>query len=511
MTANYLDVWMEDSLELQNTTKAFGPHQVLKGINLRLPAGQVTALMGANGAGKSTLVKVLCGVHSADAGCLLIDGQPVVFQDPRQANAAGIVTVHQHINDNVVLSLTVAENLLLDRLSDGRISGLLSRQRLAEQARPLAEAVGLTVSMDTQVAKLSQAERQLLAIARSLAHQPRLLILDEPTSTLSDIEAERLFVLVERLRAEGTGVLYISHRLNDIRRLADRVVALRDGVIVLEQETPDLHRAVQAMLGHSLGDVTQERRQGGQERFRLQQAQLANNARPFNLSLREGEITVATGLLSSGAMGVLQAIYGLTPLMSGSMYMDNHLWQPRSPAAAINGGVFMVQEDRASAGIIPDFTLRHNLSLPFLSRFSRFGLIDKRKEADSAKHSLAQAGVKYQSDLQPMSALSGGNQQKLMLARWLQEPCNLLLLAEPFQGVDIGARRDIARLLRRTADGRATLVVCTDLEEALELADRLLVFNHHQLVGDHRVDQLNTEQVLQQIAALPEHINEEPQ
>ncbi len=496
-------------MELQNTTKAFGPHRVLKGVNLQLPAGKVTALMGANGAGKSTLVKVLCGVHRADAGSLLIDGQPVVFQDPRQANAAGIVTVHQHINDNVVLSLTVAENLLLDRLSDGRLGGLIGRRRLAEQARPLAEAVGLAVPMDTQVADLSQAERQLLAIARSLAHQPRLLILDEPTSTLSDTEAERLFVLVERLRAEGTGVLYISHRLSDIRRLADRVVALRDGVIVLEQETPDLPGAVQAMLGHGLGEVTHDYRLGGRERFRLQQAQLADHARPFNLSLHAGEITVATGLLSSGAMGLLQAIYGVAPLASGTMYKDDRPWRPDSPAAAIKGGVFMVQEDRVSAGIIPGFTLRHNLSLPFLSRFSRFGLIDRRQEADNAKHHLAQAGVKYQSDLQPMSALSGGNQQKLMLARWLQEPCSLLLLAEPFQGVDIGARRDIARLLRSTADERATLVVCTDLEEALELADRLLVFNHHQLVGDHRVEQLNMEQVLQQIAALPEHIDEE--
>ncbi|GAA3543213.1 sugar ABC transporter ATP-binding protein [Zobellella aerophila] len=496
-------------MELQDTTKAFGPHQVLKGVNLRLPAGQVTALMGANGAGKSTLVKVLCGVHRADAGNLLLDGRPVVFQDPRQANAAGIVTVHQQINDNVVLSLTVAENLLLDRLSDGRLGGLLGRKRLAEQAGPLAEAVGLNVPMDTQVAALGQAERQLLAIARALAHQPRLLILDEPTSTLSDAEAERLFVLVERLRARGTGVLYISHRLSDIRRLADRVVALRDGVIVLEQETPDLPRAVQAMLGHGLGEASHEYRRGGRERFRLQQARLVAGAPPFYLSLREGEITVATGLLSSGGMGLLQAIYGLAPLAAGTMYKGGKPWRPRSPAEAIAGGVFMVQEDRARAGIIPGFSLRHNLSLPFLSHLSRLGMIDRRREAERGKHSLDQAGVVYRSDRQPMSALSGGNQQKLMLARWLQQPCELLLLAEPFQGVDIGARRDIARLLRRTADERATLVVCTDLEEALELADRLLVFNHHRLVGDHRGEQLNMEQVLQQIAALPEHIDEE--
>ncbi|WP_198650066.1 sugar ABC transporter ATP-binding protein [Zobellella maritima] len=496
-------------MELQDTTKAFGPHQVLKGVNLRLPAGKVTALMGANGAGKSTLVKVLCGMHRADTGRLLIDGRAVTLNDPRQANAAGIVTVHQHINDNVVLTLTVAENLLLDQLSDGRLRGLLGRRRLAERARPLAEAVGLDIPMDIQVAELGQAERQLLAIARALAHHPRLLILDEPTSTLSDAEAERLFVLVERLRARGTGVLYISHRLSDIRRLADRVVALRDGVIVLEQDTPDLPRAVQAMLGHGVGEVTHTYRRGGRERFRLQQVRLAGGTPPFYLSLREGEITVATGLLSSGAMGLLQAIYGLKPLVSGTMYKGGKPWSPRGPSEAIKGGVFMVQEDRASAGIIPGFSLRQNLSLPFLSRFSRWGLLDRHREAERAKYSLDQAGVVYQSDRQTMSALSGGNQQKLMLARWLQQPCELLLLAEPFQGVDIGARRDIGHLLRRTADERATLVVCTDLEEALELADRLLVFNHHRLVGDHRVEQLNMEQVLQQIAALPEHIDEE--
>ncbi|MDH2431824.1 sugar ABC transporter ATP-binding protein [Pokkaliibacter sp. MBI-7] len=494
-----------DALRIRGLTKAFAAHQVLKGIDLDLPAGRVTALMGANGAGKSTLVRILSGVHQADQGSLSWGRQPVSLHSPAAAVSAGVVTVHQIINDNVVQTLSVADNLLLDRLCAGSIAPLLSERRMHEQAQPLADAVGLQVDLSTPVAQLSQADKQRVAIARAMAHKPRMLILDEPTSSLSDAEAERLFQLVEQLRAQGTGILYITHRLNDIRRLADRIAALRDGVIVDEQDSdPDVGRAVQAMLGHAVGEVGHTVRREQQQVARFEQARLSASARPFDLSLRRGEITVLTGLLSSGANKVLEALYGLTPLQAGAMRLNDQPWQPASPAAAIAGGVFMVQEERGNNGVIPSFSILHNLTLPFLRQIGLPALWSSRPEREHGERVLAQTGTVYQHADQQLTKLSGGNQQKVMLARWLQMPCEVLLLAEPFQGVDIGARRDIARLLRDSSDQRATLVLCTDLEEALELADRLLVFNHDHLVGEHWLDELDIEMVIRQISALPQ-------
>lgn len=460
--------------------------------------------MGANGAGKSTLVKILSGVHSADEGEILINGKQVDASTPQAARESGIITVHQIINDGVVQELNIAENLLLDRLCDGRYGTYISKGELEAQAKPLAEKVGLTLPLDTQVSELSQADKQLVAIARAISDKPKLLILDEPTSSLSDTESIRMFKAVESMKKQGVAVVYISHRMSDIRTLADNIAALREGKIV-GYFTPPLcyDAAVDAMLGHAVGTVSHEFKPGVTKILKLQDIKLKSDSEPFDLTFYSGEVVVLTGLLSSGCTTVLEGIFGMQSFTSGHIELDGELWTPESPSHAIESGVFMVQEDRGNNALIPDFSIERNVSLPFLKRFSTLGFIDTEKEKHAVTKVIQTTKVKYSSQTDLLTTLSGGNQQKVMVARWMLNDCRALLLNEPFQGVDISSRRQIGQLLRETSHDRATIVVCTDIEEALEIADRIIVFNHNQLVGIHRIDKVHMPTLIQEIAAAP--------
>ncbi|MCY9871183.1 sugar ABC transporter ATP-binding protein [Vibrio barjaei] len=495
-----------NTIEIRSIKKAFGSNTVLHDVSLVIEGGSVLALMGANGAGKSTLVKILSGVYSADEGAILINGNPVDVSNPQFAREAGIITVHQIINDGVVQDLNIAENLLLDKLCDGRFGTFISQKDLESQARPLADKIGLTLPLDTQVSELSQADRQLVAIARAISDKPKLLILDEPTSSLSDTESIKLFEAVKVMRGQGVAVVYISHRMSDIRTLADKIAALREGRIVGLFEPPlDYDAAVDSMLGHAVGEVSHKYRQGERTILELESVRLKEQSQPFDLTLRSGEIVVLTGLLSSGCTSVVEGIFGMARFSSGTIRLASEEWTPSSPVHAINSGIFMVQEDRGNNALIPAFSIEKNVSLPFLKQFSSCGFIDRKREKQQVEKAIEITKVKYTDQEDLMSTLSGGNQQKAMVARWMMESCHVLLLNEPFQGVDISSRRQIGELLRHTAGDRVTVAVCTDVEEALEIADRIIVFNHNNLVGIHRIDQIHMPTLINQIAAAPDN------
>ncbi len=496
---------MPNALEIRAMNKAFASNRVLRGIDMDLPAGAITVLMGANGAGKSTLVKIMCGVQPADGGTMQLAGRPYAPETPRAALEAGVVTVHQSINDGVVVDLDVASNLMLDRISTGG-QLFLRRRKLHAQAREIAKAVGLVVPMGLPVAQLSLADRQLVAIARALSHNPKVLILDEPTSSLSDAEARRLFALIEKLKAQGVAILYISHRMSDIRRLADRILCMRDGVISgqFEEQPLDYAGAVRAMLGHEMTDVDITLATPGAPVFEASGLKLRATTKPFDMMLRANEVVVVVGLVGSGKAQLASALFGVAPPVAGEMRLDGRAYAPRNPAQAIAQGVFMAARDRRSNAVVPDFDIRRNFTLPFARRHSKAAhMISRRSEMHTARRMIDEMGVKCQSPGDPILSLSGGNQQKVMVGRWMAEEARLLILDEPFQGVDIQARRDIGTRIRAQAEGRATLVLVTELDEALEVADRIVVICEGTLVSDRPNRDIDVAAIMAEVADTP--------
>ena len=402
--------------------------------------------------------------------------------------------------------LDVASNLLLDELASG--SGFfLNPRRMRADARRIAEAVGLHADMSRPVGSLTLADRQLVSIARAMSHKPRLLILDEPTSSLSAAETERLFALIEQFKAEGVAILYISHRMSDIRRLADRIVSMRDGQIsgLFEGAALDYAGAVRAMLGHEITEVDIAIPPPGRAVVAARGLRLREGARPFDLTLHENEVVAITGLVGAGKSALAEALFGLTPPISGQITLDGQPFRPKSPGAAVRMGVFQSPKDRLLNAVIPDFDISRNVTLPFLRRHQGLLSIMRRgSERATTQRMIDTMGVVCQGPRDGILTLSGGNQQKVVVARWLAEASRLLILDEPFQGVDIQARRDIGRRIRGSAATRATLVLCAEIDEALEIADRILVMSEHSIIGEHRNQNIDLGLVMAQVTeALP--------
>jgi len=492
---------------VEGLRKSFGRNEVLGGISLELHSGQVTVLMGANGAGKSTLVKIISGVYERGGGTMTLADQDFAPNTPAEAIRAGVVTVHQNINDGVVADLDVATNLTLDRLSGKGVPTLFNPARVRREAKAVADRMGLAIDLKARVNDLSLADRQMVAIARALAHQPKVLILDEPTSSLSSAEADRLFALVDRLREQGVAILYISHRMSDIRRLADRIVSMRDGVIsgAFDTKPLDYEGAVNAMLGRKIHLDQIVARSSAKPVLTVEGLRIGLGARPISLTLGDGEVVAITGLVGVGKTALAETLFGVRKPLTGTMTMNGKPYAPRSAGDAIAAGVFLVAKDRATSGIVSGFNIERNVSLPFLKRMSTLGVLKRRLERATARRQIEELSIVCRSEKDEMSALSGGNQQKVMVARWTAQNAALFILDEPFQGVDISARRDIAAKLRASANGRATLLFVTELDEALETADRILVMSEHTIVGEHRNAEVDLDRLLAEVAGGPLH------
>lgn len=472
-------------LQVEGLTRHFGATRALTGADLALEAGEIVALMGANGAGKSTLVNILSGVIQRQSGRITLNGRAYDPASPTDAARAGIVTVHQSTERVGAAGLSVADILLLNDYAEGTAPFFLSRRAVKARARALLDKAGFDLPLDADFADLRAADRQLLAIARAVAADARLLILDEPTASLSGKEAARLYEVLRRLRGEGLAILYISHRIADLQALADRVAVMRGGRVVEAFSRPvDFTAAVSAMIGRPLESARPaHRRAEGAPVLHIDGLRLVPHAAPIDLAVHAGEVVAINGPLGSGKSRLLNLLFGLEPAHGGRVTLDGKPYAPSSPADAICRGVALAAEDRHRSSLMPagwpGSSLAATISLPHLKAWFPTGFTLGGRERAEAERAIARLGIKASGPFAPIETLSGGNQQKAILARWQAEPTRLLLLDEPFQGVDVGARADIIAAIRQ--GGGATLIATSDPEEAVEVADRIFLMQDHAL------------------------------
>lgn len=468
-------------LRTRGVVKRFGSTTALDGLDFDLASGEIAGLMGANGAGKSTFVKILAGALRPDEGELVLDGRPYRPVDPGTAIREGVAAIQQSTDRIGAPGMSVAESLLLDRFADGRSGLFVSPRSIRAQAQQILGASGFDLPLTRDFGDLSAAERQLVAIARALTANARVLILDEPTASLSAAEGERLFELLERLAARGLAILYISHRTGDLRRLCHRVVVLRGGRNAFAQSRPvDFDSALEAMIGRPLAAAHAAAR-GGEGALVLEIAnmRLRPGLAPFSLDVRAGEVVAVTGPLGAGKSRLLLSLFGAHAIV-GEVRLDGQPWRPRNPTQAIARGVHMAGEDRRRTAFTPaDWpggTVAASIALPHLRRWFPSGFLNARVERSHAEAAIRRLGIRSSGPDARLDTLSGGNQQKVVLARWQAARPRLLLLDEPFQGVDVGARADIAAAIRAQNDV-ATLIATSDTEEALEVADRIFILD----------------------------------
>lgn len=468
-------------LRVHEVSKRFGGTQALERVSVAFEAGQVHALMGENGAGKSTLVKILAGVVTPDAGEVFWDGRPVALANPRVAQTTGIGIVFQELD--LFPHLTVADNLLI---GNARAERPVFRPAAGDRfAAPLLAEVDLPVPPRALVADLSLGQQQRLAIARALAMQARLLILDEPTSALSEDGAQRLFALIRSLTRKGVAVIYVSHKMDEVFRLADTITVLRDGrhvsTVAAGDTTPD--RVIREMVGRELESAVVAPAQPGEELLRVEGITGAR-LRGISLRLHSGEVLGVAGLAGSGRSSLAGTLFGLHPVRSGSMWLRNRPYAPRSPSQAIRSGVGLLPEDRKTLGLMLHLSVLENATLPMLRRWSCWGFVRRNQEREAAAGPLGEVQLKSTDPAGPVDRLSGGNQQKVLLARWLLANPGVLILDDPARGIDIGAKNDIHGIIRREAQaGKGVILISSELPELLACSDRILVMRDGRAAG----------------------------
>jgi ABC-type sugar transport system ATPase subunit len=467
----------------------------LDDVGIEIRGGEVHAVAGENGAGKSTLMQILSGALQPDAGSLSIDGAPVRFRSPRDARRRGIRMIHQELN--LAPDLSVAANVLLG--AEPSRLGVVDRTTLVQRTRTVLDRLGQShLDPGAAVGTLPLAARQMTEIAKAVAADARVVIMDEPTAILSHDETEALFRVIAQLRGEGVAIVYISHRLEDIFRVADRVTVLRDGTLVDSRPVAAISRAeiVRLMIGRELaGSYPPASGSRGGVALRIEHLSSGPVA-DATLSLHRGEIVGVVGLVGSGRTELARAIYGAAPITGGRMWLDDAAYAPRSPRDAIRSGVALLPEDRKRQGLILGAAIRDNVSLVSLERLARRGIIDGSRETQAVSEWTTRLGVRTPSLTKPVGQLSGGNQQKVVLARWMLAHARVLMFDEPTRGIDVGAKAEIHALMRRLADdGAALLVISSELPEALGLADRVVVMRAGRIVATLARDEATPERI----------------
>ena len=491
-------------LDARDISLAFNGVPALRAANLQVRAGEVHGLIGQNGAGKSTLIKVISGALRADSGELRVAAAAVQFSDPIAAQASGIATIHQEIS--LVAMRSVAENILMGR-EPQRFGVWLDRRAMQDEARRLLQRLGLQLDVNRPLGSYDVATQQLVAIARALGSQARLVVMDEPTSSLDATEVQALFAIIRQLQADGVSVLLISHRLDELYAMCSRITVMRDGRTVLADDTARISRLrlVETMLGRSAEAgrtaFTRQARPAQPEPL-LQARQLRSGSRlsDVSLSVGRGEVVGLGGLLGSGRSETARALFAADRLQAGTMSLDGAVgW--RTPREAIAAGIGYCAEDRKLDGIVPDLSVRENLVLALLPRLARWGVVDKKAQDNLVDDFIARLGIKLASAEQPIRELSGGNQQKVLLARWLCMNPKLLILDEPTRGIDIGAKAEVQRLIDGlAASGMGVLMVSSEIEELLEGCDRVQVLSDGRSVATLAGASLNPASLLAAMA-----------
>ena len=469
--------------------KSFGGVPVLSDVDLTVAPGEVMALLGSNGAGKSTLVKILTGVYTRDTGTIRVDGEEVAFPDPRVAVAAGVRLLPQEIS--VMPDMTVAENISLADLPMKSTFGFrnVDDSAMRRRASELLDQLGFAaINPDHLLKRLSVAEQRIVEIARALAGNTRILVMDEPTAALTEQEAKLIFRIIRRLKEQWVSVIYISHYLKEVFEISDRIAVLRDGrnAGLFEPKATTHDQALGAMLGGLVGNLYDAGPgSAGAEILATESFGVKDRLRDITLTTRRGEIVGVFGLIGSGIETLGRALYGaLGSVTTGRVRLGGNPYHPRSAAAGKAAGIGFVAADRKKEGIIAELTVRENMVAPFLERFTVGPFVSRQAESAQARRWIDDLSIRTRGPEQKMRTLSGGNQQKVAVARWLVDGISLLILEEPTRGVDVGARREIYRQLRQLADrGLAVLVLSSDVEEVAGISDRSLVLDRGSVVG----------------------------
>jgi ABC-type sugar transport system ATPase subunit len=488
-------------LRMESVSKSYPGVQALTDISLRLDSHEVLAVMGENGAGKSTLIKILAGAVPPNSGTILVDECPLHLDDPISARRSGIAVIYQEFN--LIPSLTVPENLFLGQ--ETTRSGFLTKAAERSKARALFERLGVDIDLSVPCGELSTAQQQLVEIARALASDARILVMDEPSASLSPHEVERLLQLVKELRASGMGIIYVSHRLDEVLSIADRVMFLRDGRFAGEHPAAQLTKArmIGCMVGRELQTEHPERISKPQDSVVLEARDLRRGKHVQSVSfvLRKGEILAITGLVGSGRTETARLLFGADQPDSGTILRNGQVVHFQHPAEAIAAGIGLLPEDRKSQGLILRHSLADNFTLPNLDRFTSSGFLDRHQIADAFSKLTEHLRIKAPSSDVAASSLSGGNQQKVVLAKWLARDCEVLIFDEPTRGVDVSAKFEIYSLMRSlVARGVSILMISSEMPEVLGLADRILVMHDGRITGEIDDVPAATQEILMQLA-----------
>lgn len=482
---------MTPLLEMRDISKTFGPVKALSGVSLTAFPGEVHALMGENGAGKSTLMKVLSGAYVADpGGQILVNDAQIPTGDPKQARECGIAVIYQELS--LSPNLTVAENIFLGR--EPSKSGFVNRARMHARTQPVLDRLGIDFTAGTRVSALSLGERQLVEIARAVASDARIIVMDEPTTSLSSRETERLFKVIEGLTAQGIAIIYISHRMEEVYRLADRCSVLRDGTYVgtLDKDALNARTLVSMMVGRDLSTFYKKDHVSHDDArhvvMRVEGMSDGTLVKNCTFEVHEGEVLGLSGLVGSGRTELARLIYGADPATSGTVTLNGQTVTPRNPRDALRHGIVYLTEDRKALGLFLDMTIAQNISTCVHERDAyRGGFLNFRAQADRATKAIRDLAIKTPSARLNVGALSGGNQQKVLLARLLEAKPKVVMLDEPTRGVDVGAKSEIYRLIDTLArEGMAVVMISSELPEIIGVADRVLVMRDGEIAGEVR-------------------------
>ena len=476
----------EPLLEVQGISKSFPGVRALQDVQFRLDAGEVLVLVGENGAGKSTLMKILSGIYEKDAGTIRIDGREVEITGPAEAQQLGISIIHQEMN--LMPDLTVAQNIFLGR--EPRRGPMLDEKALNRSTAQLLADLGIPLDPKRRVADLTVAAQQMVEIAKALSFDARVLIMDEPTSALTDTEVETLFGLIDSLRASGTGIVYISHRMEELRRLADRVTVLRDGQYIgsLERSEIDVPTIIEMMVGRVLETSTRpELPETASHEVVMKVEGLSTRSllKDVSFELRRGEILGFAGLMGAGRTETARAVIGADRTVSGTVEVHGQPVRIRQPADAVRHGIGYLSEDRKTLGLMLEQSVTSNTIAASYDRFTGlFGIVDDRRARRVAARYVEELRTRTPTVDQPVKLLSGGNQQKVVLAKWLVRDCEILIVDEPTRGIDVGAKEEIYRLLQRlAAEGKSIIVISSELPEVLRLSHRIVVMANGRVQG----------------------------
>lgn len=472
------------NIEMKGIDKSFGTNQVLKNAGFLLKDGEVHALMGENGAGKSTLMKILTGVYTRDAGTVLVDGKEVVYKNPQEAEKAGIVFIYQELN--VLFDLTVEENLFMGKeLTKG--FGVCDKKAMRKKAQEIMDRMGVNIPVTAQMSDLSVGQQQMVEICKALMVDAKVLIMDEPTAALTQSETEVLFEVIKSLRAKGVSIVYISHRMEEIFELCDRITVLRDGSYIDTKYIKDINMddIVQMMIGRTIGERFPKRDvQMGKEVIRVEGLTSGKLFKNVNFSVRAGEVLGVSGLMGAGRTEIMQAIFGNIPVESGKIYIDGKEVTIKNPRQAIAAGIGFITEDRKTEGLLLEKSIAENIEIVNLNKVSKNSVISMAKQKALVKKGIEEFRIKCFGPDHECNNLSGGNQQKVVLAKWIYTDPKILILDEPTRGVDIGAKKEIYSVINDlAAKGVAVIMVSSELPEVLGMSDRIMVVHEGKVTG----------------------------